>query len=89
MALNNYLADAYKTFSASAMAAVSCSRSLGAAVLPFAAAPMYRVMGVHWATSLLGFLSVGMILIPFAFIRYGERIRQESKFCQELTTTAT
>jgi hypothetical protein len=47
-ALINYTADAYKTFSASAMAAVSCSRSIGGAILPLAARPMYQNMGVAW-----------------------------------------
>ncbi|KAK5202026.1 hypothetical protein LTR16_000667 [Cryomyces antarcticus] len=84
MALLNYLVDAYDVFAASAMAAASCARSLAGAVLPFAARPMYDKLGVAWACSLLGFLSLGMCVIPFAFIRYGDRIRANSKFCQYL-----
>jgi hypothetical protein len=83
-ALINYTADAYKTFSASAMAAVSCSRSVGGAVLPLAARPMYQNLGVAWASSLLGFLSFGMIIIPFVFIKYGARIRAGSRLSQQL-----
>lgn len=49
-----------------------------------AAAPMYKSLGVSWASSLLGFLSLAMSIIPFAFIKYGDRIRENSKFCQEL-----
>ncbi|EDP89843.1 hypothetical protein SNOG_20018 [Parastagonospora nodorum SN15] len=49
--------DAYEVFAASAMAAASLSRSTFGAILPFAAKPMYRAMGVAWATSLLGFFS--------------------------------
>ena len=45
---------------------------------------MYEKLGVHWASSLLGFLSLGMSVIPFVFIKYGDRIRANSKFCQEL-----
>ncbi|KAL8827280.1 MAG: hypothetical protein Q9191_003281 [Dirinaria sp. TL-2023a] len=49
-----------------------------------AARPMYAKLGIPWASSLLGFLSLGMTIIPFAFIKYGDRIRANSKFCQEL-----
>ncbi|TVY75818.1 MFS transporter prlG, partial [Lachnellula suecica] len=59
MALLNYLTDAYEIFAASSMAAASCCRSLAGAVLPFAATPMYTKLGVAWASSLLGFLSLG------------------------------
>lgn len=80
----NYLVDAYDEFAASAMGAASCSRSLFGVVLPFAAKPMYRNLGVGWACSLLGFLSLAMCVTPFVFIRYGDRIRASSKFCREL-----
>jgi hypothetical protein len=52
--------------------------------LPFAAKSMYGTLGVHWATSLLGFLSLAMTAIPFVFIKYGPQIRAHSKFCQAL-----
>ena len=85
MALLNYLTDAYEIFAASAMAAASCTRSIWGAALPFAAGPMYDRLGVHWASSLLGLLSLAMCIIPFAFIKYGDRLRANSKFCQELS----
>lgn len=84
MALLNYITDAYEVYAASAMSATSFSRSIFGAVLPLAAAPMYRSLGVAWASSLLGFLSLAMCIIPFAFIKYGDRIRENSRFCQEL-----
>ncbi|MCJ1358999.1 MAG: hypothetical protein MMC33_008999 [Icmadophila ericetorum] len=84
MALLNYLTDAYQIFAASAMAASTCSRSIFGAVLPLAAEPMYGKLGVPWASSLLGFLSLLMCVIPFVFIKYGDRIRARSKFCQYL-----
>ncbi|KAI1392347.1 major facilitator superfamily protein [Hypoxylon trugodes] len=86
MALINYLADAYRIFAASALAASSCSRSLVSALLPLATDPMYRHLGVNWATSLLGFLSFAMAVIPFAFIRFGRHLRENSKFSQSLKT---
>ncbi|KAL8760802.1 MAG: hypothetical protein Q9184_003025 [Pyrenodesmia sp. 2 TL-2023] len=84
MALLNYVTDAYEIFAASALAATSACRSIFGAVLPIAARPMYDSLGIAWASSLLAFLSLGMSIIPFAFIRYGDRIRANSKFCQEL-----
>lgn len=84
MALLNYITDAYEIFAASAMAASSFSRSLFGALLPLAAKPMYQRLGISWASSLLGFLSLAMTMIPFAFLKYGDRIRANSRFCNEL-----
>ncbi|CAL3966669.1 unnamed protein product [Diplocarpon coronariae] len=84
MALLNYLTDAYEIFAASAMAAASCARSLAGAVLPFASEPMYRRLGVPWASSLLAFASLGMCAIPWVFLWQGDRIRAGSQFCRLL-----
>jgi MFS family permease len=84
MALLNYLTDAYEIFAASAMAASSCARSLAGAALPFAATPMYKHLGVQWASSLLAFLSLGMCGIPVLFLWKGDSIRKGSKFCTYL-----
>lgn len=43
---------------------------------------MYKVLGIGWVTSVLGFASVAMLPIPFVFIMYGDNIRGRSKFCQ-------
>ncbi|EUC37728.1 hypothetical protein COCCADRAFT_22703 [Bipolaris zeicola 26-R-13] len=84
MALLNYLVDAYEIFAASAMAAASLSRSSFGAILPFATKPMYRAMGVAWATTLLGFFSLALCVVPFVFVKWGEKMRDKSKFCQYL-----
>lgn len=84
MAMLNYLSDAYETFSASAQSAASCCRSLFGAALPIAAGPMFSTLGVNWACSLLAFLSLAMTIVPFAFIKFGNKIRANSKFCQHL-----
>jgi hypothetical protein len=81
MALLNYLTDAYEIFAASALAAASGSRSVAGAVLPFAAKPMYSKLGVPWASSLLGFLSLAMCIIPWIFLWQGQRLRDGSRFC--------
>lgn len=84
MSLINYVVDAYEVFAASAMGALSASRSVFGVVLPFAAAPMFKTLGVNWACSLLGFLSALMCIIPFLFLKFGEKIRAKSEFCQEI-----
>jgi hypothetical protein len=84
MALMNYVADAYGIYSASAMATAACTRSISGALLPMAARPMYRHLGIGWANTLLGFIALPMVAIPFVFSRYGERVRQSSPFCREL-----
>ena len=42
--------------------------------------PVYDALGIGWATSLLGFLSLGMVPIPFLFLKYGPAIRAKSKY---------
>lgn len=79
----NYLTDAYKSSSAPAQAAASSTRAMMAVVLPFAATPMYDKLGIHWASSLLGFLAFALAWIPFAFIKYGKVIRQKSNIAVE------
>lgn len=80
----NYLADAYDVFAASALASSAFSRSIFAVLLPLAASPMYERLGIPWACSLLGFLSLVMAVIPFVFLRCGTWLRMHSPYCQEL-----
>ena len=80
MALLNYLVGAYEIFAASAMAASSISCSTFGTVLLFAARPMYEKLGVPWACSLLGFLSLIMCAILFVFVKYGMKLRAKGKF---------
>lgn len=84
ISLLNYMTDAYREYSASAAAAASCCRSILGALLPLAGPSMYARLGISWGNSLLAFLSLGMTLIPFVFITYGEQIRAASKFSQEV-----
>ncbi|KAM0277697.1 hypothetical protein ACHAQH_005640 [Verticillium albo-atrum] len=84
VAMVNYLSDAYREFSASAHSAASTTRSLAAAFLPVAAAPMYRELGVPWACSLLGFAALVLSAVPFVFVSFDGAIRRRSPFCQKL-----
>lgn len=42
--------------------------------------PVYEALGIGWATSLLGFISVAMIPIPYLFFKWGPKIRARSKY---------
>ena len=79
MAMVNYLTDVFRQSSASAQGAAGMTRSIGAVLLPLAAGPMYGRLGIHWAPSLLGFLTLLMGIIPFVFIRYGGILQRNSK----------
>ena len=41
---------------------------------------VYNKLGIAWATSLLGFLSLLMLPIPWVLFRYGPSIRAKSKY---------
>ena len=85
MALTNYLTDVYDIYSASALASTVFSRNMAAALLlPLATYPLYDQLGIDWACSLLGFLCLALVPIPFIFIRYGPILRRKSPFCQRL-----
>lgn len=84
ISLLTYVTDAYRIYSASALAASVIMRSIAGALLPLAAEPMYSKLGVSWATSLLGFVSVACLPIPFALFHFGPWIRKRSPFCQRL-----
>ncbi|PVH87179.1 putative caffeine resistance protein 5 [Cadophora sp. DSE1049] len=75
----NYLGDAYPEYAASVLAGNDFFRSSFGAGFPLFAGAMYRKLGVAWASSLLGFLAIAFIPIPFVLYFYGERIRKASK----------
>lgn len=72
----NYLVDSYPTYAASAIAANTFLRSVFAASFPLFAKQLFTNLGVHWGSTLIGFIALGMIPIPFALFIFGERIRK-------------
>ncbi|KAI8939635.1 hypothetical protein NX059_003393 [Plenodomus lindquistii] len=78
MPATTYLVDVFTIHAASAMAASTVLRSLMAAFLPLSSPDMYAAMGYGWGNSMLGFVALALIPIPFLFIKYGERIRARS-----------
>jgi MFS transporter, DHA1 family, multidrug resistance protein len=78
----SYLGDAYPKYIASVYAGNDLVRSSFGAGFPLFAHAMYTKLGVGWASSLLGFLSIAFIPIPYVLYFYGERIRARSKMAR-------
>jgi len=79
-----YLAGAYGIYAASALAGNTVMRSVFGATLPLAGPAMYEKLTPQWAGTLLGLLEVCLIPIPFAFYRYGEKIRSKSRIIRQM-----
>ena len=82
MSVLTYLGDAYPKYVASVYASNDLVRSSFGAAFPLFANAMYHRLGVDWASSLLGFLSIMFIPIPFLLYRYGKAIRLRSKLAR-------
>ncbi|KAI9692813.1 MAG: hypothetical protein M1822_004807 [Bathelium mastoideum] len=82
MSVLSYLGDAYPAYVASVYAGNDLFRSGFAAAFPLFANAMYKRLGLGWGSSLLGFISIAFIPIPFALYRYGEQIRKRSKMAR-------
>ncbi|KAK6343167.1 hypothetical protein TWF718_008540 [Orbilia javanica] len=76
----NYLIDSYTIFAASVLAANAVLRSTFGAVFPLFTGPMYRSLGIHWASSIPAFLALACVPAPFLFYKYGEQLRLKCKY---------
>jgi multidrug resistance protein len=75
-----YIIDGYEAYSASALASVTLIRYVAAGGMVEVAIPMYKNLGVHWTLTILGCISVLLVPIPYAFFRFGPKIRAKSKY---------
>ncbi|KAK9467095.1 major facilitator superfamily domain-containing protein [Lipomyces arxii] len=73
--VNNYIIDSYEKCAASALAAKVFTRSAGGAAFPLFTTQMYHRLGLQWASWLLAFISLAMVLIPFGFYLFGASLR--------------
>ncbi|KAJ5781259.1 hypothetical protein N7457_006419 [Penicillium paradoxum] len=76
-----YLVDTYQGITvASAMSANGLARyGLGAA-FPLFTVQMYTKLGSEWASSLLGFIAIALLPVPWVFFKMGKRLRGMSKY---------
>ncbi|KAL3456047.1 major facilitator superfamily domain-containing protein [Aspergillus heterothallicus] len=83
LSILNYVVDSYQTYSASALAGVILVRNVVGAGFPLFATQMYERLGKQWASSLLGFLAILLVPIPFVFFYWGKKIRLRSPWARE------
>ncbi len=75
MCISLYLIDAFTVYAASALGANTVIRSIMGAVLPLAGQKMYKTLGLGWGNSLLGFVALALLPVPWSIMRYGEWLR--------------
>lgn len=68
------------THSEIAVAANGAVRYLLGAVFPLFVFPMYEKLGIHWAGSVFGFLSLVLLPIPWILFKFGHKLRKNSRF---------
>lgn len=67
-------------FAASAIAANTVLRSAAGAAAPLFTKQMFGALGIGGGGSLVGGVGALLAVIPFAFYKYGRKIRERSKF---------
>lgn len=82
----SYLCVAYPDYVASAQASNDFVRSIMGAAMPIVARPMFNNLGIDWGNSLLGFLTVLFIPIPFILIKWGPWLRSKSRMATKYAT---
>jgi len=83
LAVTTYLIDAYTIFAASVLAANSVLRSLFGAAFPLFTEQMYANLGIHWASSIPGFLALACVPFPFILYKYGAAIRSRCVYASQ------
>ncbi|KUJ08846.1 MFS general substrate transporter [Mollisia scopiformis] len=77
-----YIIDSYEMYAASALASLTLIRYVAAGCMVEVGIPFYENLGVHWTLTILGAISALMVPVPYAFYRYGPKIRSWSKYAQ-------
>ena len=65
---------------ASALAANGFLRYSFGAVFPLFTVQMYERLGIQWAGSLLGFVSIALMPVPWVLYKWGPAIRAKSAY---------
>ncbi|KAF2229192.1 MFS general substrate transporter [Viridothelium virens] len=80
-----YLLDSYKIYAASVLAAGSIMRACIGAAFPMFTTQMFDSLGIHWGSSISGFLTVACLPFPFVMYRLGPQIRLRCRYSHEAT----
>jgi hypothetical protein len=83
LSIMNYLIDSYTIFAASVLAGNGIIRSVFGAAFPLFTSQMYNKLGIHWASSVPGFLAIACLPLPFLFYKYGKTIREKCTYAAQ------
>ena len=76
-----YIMNSYGSLhGASALSANSLLRYAGGGAFPLFTVAMFSGLGIGWANSLLGFVSVALVPVPWVLFKYGKKIRSHSRY---------
>ena len=78
MPILTYLPHAYPEYAASVLASNDFFRSMMGAGMPLAAHGLFVNLGVDWGASLLGFLTILFLPLPFILFKFGPWLRRRS-----------
>ncbi|KAM0462007.1 hypothetical protein ACHAPV_002493 [Trichoderma viride] len=77
-----YLIDMYEVYAASALTMITLVRYAASGGMIEISIPMYKNLGIHWALTMLGLISLVFTTVPYAFYRFGPWIRSKSRFAK-------
>lgn len=78
-----YTEDAYRVFSASALAGIGLVRNIAGAAFPLFGQQLFAQLGYQWGASLLGTIALLLAPIPFVLERYGVELRKRSPWAKQ------
>lgn len=81
--LFGYVTDSYGEYAASAVSALSTTRTLAAAVFPLFTYQMFSGLGTNIAASILAAVATLFAFTPILFLRYGGQLRRKSKVAND------
>ncbi|KAI0160640.1 MFS transporter [Xylariaceae sp. FL1272] len=79
----NYLVDTYTIYTASVLSAAAILRALIGAAFPLFTTQLFNNLGIHWASSIPGFLTLACLPFPFVMYKYGPALRMKCKYAAE------
>lgn len=77
-----YVAATFEHHPASALAALQLLRLVAAGVMAILAHIMYRHLGPHWTSTLLGCIATIFLPVPYVLFQWGNRVRKWSRYAE-------
>ncbi|EIW54811.1 MFS general substrate transporter [Trametes versicolor FP-101664 SS1] len=79
----SYTSRTYTLYASSAAAANTFFRSVVASIFPIIAHSIVDALGTKWGISIFAFISLGLVPIPFVFVRFGPALRARSRHARQ------